>query len=158
MPVWKVREKGSTPEGRLYLLVDFWFGNDTSGRPDLTNDFVLDVPRHEYPINKRQSDGWWELLDGTFIRPNVAETMPADSFKRTETVVDVRARVNRIVRAYFARAIQRQYSGDHTGDATKPFRVAGQVIPQRLSTVIQRDQTDRRQQLAEIETDVEVRE
>ena len=158
MPVWKIREKGCTPEGRVYLLVDFWFGDDTGARPDLTNDFVLDVPRHEYPINKRQSDGWRELLDGTFVRPNIAETMDASLFKRTEMLVDVRQRVSRIVRAYFARAIQRQYSGDHTGDATKPFRVAGQVIPQRTTTVIERDLIDRRQQLAEIQTDVEVRE
>lgn len=133
MPAWKLREKGCTPTGQLYLLVDIWFGSDTTIPPDLTNDFVLDIPRYEYPIVKR-ADGYWLHKDGSYIRPNVAEGMDSGLFQRLETAVNVRQRVADKIKAYIQRAIVRGDRGDKTA-------------------AIVRDSTDRRDQLTLVDNE-----
>lgn len=149
MPVWKLREKGCCPNGSLYLLVDIWFGADATGEPDLTNDFVLDIPRFENPIIKNAS-GDWLHINGRFIRENVAVTMDPALFQRQQTEVDVRQRVTRLIDAYIQRAMAKGYRGDHTGDASKPFFVGNVRVPQTRTVTIERDTVDRRGQLSTV--------
>lgn len=131
MPVWKLREKSCTPEGRLYLVVDIWAGDTADGEPDLTNDFIIDVPQFEYQL-VRDGSGNVQLKDGTWVTSAIARTLDGSLLAKTEERVDPRARVRRIVRSYIQRALGRNERGDKT------------------SKRIERDAIDRRSQLADV--------
>lgn len=127
--------------GSTYVLVHFWPDAQSRHRgdtPSLVNDFLMQLR----PTGSRivtDAEGRWKRIDGSYIDP--LEAKPNDDFEREQIVFDPAAEIAANIAAYITRATQKNYSGDHTGDASKPFFVAGERIAQ-THYVIERDDSD----------------
>ena len=91
-----------------------------------------------------RGDGWLKLLTGQFVDPLDPATfeIPSDQFAYEEVQWQVAAEVLQNIRAYWERAKANRWSGDHTGDATKPFFIDSQKQNQAVSVILARDQSD----------------
>ena len=142
-----------------YLLVDFWLTRaefDAGEPPFLTNDFLMELRREAREIVRRV-DGWLQLLDGTFVDPDDPATWDINPRDFVYEIVqrDTRQEVHTNIRQYGRRARAAQFSGDHTGDAAKPFRIKGETQPQKHVKLL-RDTSDPKDVLIRINPDVDL--
>ncbi len=146
--------------GLAYILVDFWrtaAAFDTGAPPILTNDFIMQLQREGQRIITR-TDGWFKLTDGTFVDPADPQTedIPSNLFARETVQRPTRQEVRENIRAYWQRAKAGRWSGDHTGDASKPFRIDGVRVRQRHAKLL-RDSSDPLGVVVRLAPDVGVR-
>lgn len=139
---YQVQEVSTEDEtGLTYVLVHFWDTLTAAQRGDppvLVNDFLMQLQDQGTRIVTNE-DGWFKRLsDGVFIDPETLEADDQTEWEREAYRVDAPAVVQANIEAYIVRAAARNYSGDHTGDATKPFRIDGVVQPQRESQTFTR--------------------
>lgn len=132
--------------GETYVLVSFWEteASRLAGDPPyLVNDFLMTL-RDQGTRIVTNRDGWYKRAsDGVFIDPATLAEDDRTEWERETYTIDAPAIVEDNIAAYIRRAEANDYSGDHTGDATKPFRIAGVVQPQRESQLFVRDAVDR---------------
>jgi hypothetical protein len=127
--------------GLTYVLVHFWI--DEAARldgdpPDLVNDFRMQLLDEAERV-VTNGDGWLKRLsDGVFMDPETLEPDDETEWERETYTVDTPAVVLANIEAYIERAEARGYSGDHTGDASKPFRIGGVERVQRVGEAIER--------------------
>lgn len=113
--------------GELYLVVKFWDdGQDPdTDPPDLINDFVMQLRATRQRI-VTDGQGQLKLTDGSFIDPPDIDDDTAYDFEFETVDVDVAARVEKNILAYWDRAKKRN-----------------EVAAARVSFVDARRQTDR---------------
>ncbi len=132
--------------GETYVVVSFW--NTEAGRlagepPTLVNDFLMTL-RDEGERIVTNLDGWYKRLsDGVFIDPETLADDDATKWERETVKRDVPAEIRANIERYITRAVAKDWSGDHTGDTTKPFYEAGKLRPQGESQTYVRDDVDR---------------
>lgn len=130
--------------GATFVLV--WFWPSEAARlagpesPHLVNDFLMTLRPTETRV-VRDGQGRMKRTDGTFIEP--AEVKPEDELERETVERPLPLEITANIEAYMNRATAKRYSGDHTGDASKPFFVDG-VRQKQVEHRIERDNSDPR--------------
>lgn len=136
-----------TGTGHMYVLVSFWRSqawHDAGNPADLVNDFVMQLRRTVVRV-VTNGDGWWQRdSDGVFVDPATVEPGDTTAWRRetvTKTRADLLGEIRANVRAYVREAVARDYRGDHTADAAKPFFVGGKRVAQRATALFVREDT-----------------
>jgi hypothetical protein len=133
--------------GETYVAVEFWPDADAFQRgedPTLTNDFIMRLRHNAVRIVTDGRGFWKRLSDGVFVDPARLQDGDATVWERETFQRDLAAEIKTNIETYADRADAAGWTGDHTADSTKPFLVAGEVIPQRSdSPLLVRDNQDR---------------
>lgn len=104
----------------------------------LTEEFVIgrQVAGRQVVTNAR---GWRKTATGTFIDPATLDPSTPEPKWAYETVTqDLKAEILALLKTTFASQFRQGFTGDHTGDATKPLYRDGALIKQAKSVIIQR--------------------
>lgn len=125
-----------------YAIVRFWLdkaAHDALRPPHLVNDFKLHLRPMQYVV--RREDGYYKLTDGTYIPPLGTSAKAVDDFQYVEGF-SLADQIEDEIRKYFRRAMVKGFSGDHTGDSTKPLYRNGALVKQAPAAAIVRDNSD----------------
>ncbi len=150
--------------GMTYVLVHYWADDASRLRGDeplLVNDHLMPLTRFGTRA-VTNAQGQYRLTSGAFVDADrVMIPVEVDRFDKvtrqkigTKTVLRTRPDLAREtferplaleiaanLEGYMRGAEQLQYSGDQTGDGSKPFYVAGRLVP-KTTRPIARDSSD----------------
>lgn len=132
--------------GATYVLVSFW-NTDVEQKADdppiLVNDFLMTLRDTAERIVTNHA-GWLKRLsDGVFIDPATLAADDATVWEFESVTIDVPAQIQANIEGYIVRATAKDWAGDHTADASKPFYEGGALRAQRPSLMYERDAVDR---------------
>ncbi len=125
-----------------YVMVSFWLDkadHDALRPPHLVIDFKLPLRPGQHAV--RRGDGHFKLTDGTYIPPLGTSAKAVEDFQYVEGF-SLDGQIEDTIDAYWKRARANGFSGDHTGDSTKPFYRNGALVKQAPTSVIVRDNSD----------------
>lgn len=121
--VYEIVEHGTAPDGKLFLLVEFWrTATDTGQAPWLTEEFGMELKAERlWPV--MDGRGHWLHKDGQYVDVSVMEheDVLAQEWVQELVPTDLKSEVNRNISNYIDNAIKCKWSGDHTSDSTKPL-------------------------------------
>jgi hypothetical protein len=130
--------------GHAYILVHFWPDAKSKERgdpPSLVNDFLFSRPVTGERV-VRNAEGLALRKDGTFVDTNDEKFNDVEQLVRETFERDLAKELDEAIQRYAARAVANKYTGDHTGDASKPFFVDGLKIEQPASIIRMVDDSD----------------
>lgn len=134
--MYKIREistlKGSD---HTYVLVDYL---DATGTVvECTEEHIMQLATHDWLTDK---DGNFALVDGSWIAPDKMEE--GVEYKRVLVEIPVAPQIEANCRKFDEETRHRlKWTGDHTGDSSKPGYVDGILKPQGHQ-IFERDTSD----------------
>lgn len=121
---------------RAYILA-----TATDAGKTLTEEFVIgrQVVGRQIVTN---AQGWLKTTSGTFVDPATLDPSQPEPLWEYEAVTqDLKTEILNLLRTSFRSQFDQGFTGDHTGDATKPLFRNGSLVRQSISQIIQRGGT-----------------
>jgi hypothetical protein len=126
-----------------YLLAHCWldyYHVELGLPPFLTEEFHIQRIAQGRRI-VTNAKGFFKTADGKWVDPSTL-TPDEPKWAYENFTVDLKAEFAKVVESALQSQLDRGYSGDHTGDATKPLFKYGSLIPQRNCKPMEGDKVE----------------